>query len=87
TICVLDSEENPYNATYRQLLAQFRAMVERDLRQIYNDKARAEEDAALRADEAERVRREFERLRAGERKALQALRESEERWHFALEGA
>ncbi|WP_046166849.1 ATP-binding protein [Chromobacterium vaccinii] len=87
TICVLDSEENPYNATYRQLLAQFRAMVERDLRQIYNDKARAEEDAALRADEAERIRQEFERLRAGERKALQALRESEERWHFALEGA
>ncbi|MFB9159350.1 ATP-binding protein [Chromobacterium violaceum] len=87
TICVLDVEENAYNATYRQLLAQFRAMVERDLRQIYNDKARAQEDAALRAEEAERVRREFELLRAGEQKALQALRESEERWHFALEGA
>ncbi|POZ61325.1 ATP-binding protein [Chromobacterium alticapitis] len=87
TICILDSTENGYTATYRQLLAQFRSMVERDLRQIYNDKARAQEDAALRADEAERVRREFELLRAGERKALQALRESEERWHFALEGA
>ncbi|AXE36121.1 hybrid sensor histidine kinase/response regulator [Chromobacterium phragmitis] len=69
------------------MLAQFRAMVERDLRQIYNDKARAQEDAALRAEEAERVRREFDLLRAGEQKALQALRESEERWHFALEGA
>ncbi|AXE30744.1 hybrid sensor histidine kinase/response regulator [Chromobacterium phragmitis] len=87
TICVLDREENPYNPTYRELLAQFRSMVERDLRQIYNDKARAQEDAALRAEEAERVRREFDLLRAGEQKALQALRESEERWHFALEGA
>lgn len=87
TICILDREENGYAQTYRQLLAQFRSMVERDLRQIYNDKARAQEDAALRAEEAERVRREFELLRAGERKALQALRESEERWHFALEGA
>ena len=87
TICILDRVENAYTPAYRQLLAQFRGMVERDLRQIYNDKARAQEDAALRADEAERVRREFELLRAGEQKALRALRESEERWHFALEGA
>ncbi|UTH74945.1 ATP-binding protein [Chromobacterium sp. IIBBL 290-4] len=87
TICILDKTENGYTSTYRQLLAQFRSMVERDLRQIYNEKARALEDAALRADEAERVRREFDLLRAGEQKALQALRESEERWHFALEGA
>lgn len=87
TICILDRTENHYTANYRALLAQFRALVERDLKQIYNDKARAQEDAALRAEEAERVRREFELLRAGERKALRALRESEERWHFALEGA
>ncbi|WP_434629930.1 ATP-binding protein [Chromobacterium sp. CV08] len=87
TICILDRTENAYTPEYRQLLAQFRSMVERDLRQIYNDHARVQEDAALRAEEAERVRREFELLRAGEQKALQALRDSEERWHFALEGA
>ncbi|AUH52319.1 hybrid sensor histidine kinase/response regulator [Chromobacterium sp. ATCC 53434] len=87
TICVLDRAENAYTSEYGQLLAQFRGMVERDLRQIYNEHARAQEDAALRAEEAERVRREFEQLRAGEQKALQALCDSEERWHFALEGA
>ncbi|MGR2682067.1 ATP-binding protein [Chromobacterium haemolyticum] len=87
TICVLDRVENPYSPTHKQLLSQFRSMVERDLHQVYHDMARQQEDAILRADEAERVRREFESLRAGERKALQALRESEERWHFALEGA
>lgn len=87
TICMLDRAENPYSQTHKQLLGQFRAMVERDLHQVYHDQAREQEDAILRADEAERVRREFESLRAGEQKALQALRESEERWHFALEGA
>lgn len=87
TICVLDKQENYYSTVFLQLLQQFRGLVERDLKQIYSSVVRAQEDAAIRADEAERVRQEFALIRAGEQKALQALKESEERWHFALEGA
>ncbi len=87
TICVLDRRENAYSALFLQLLQQFRGVVERDLEQIYGAHLRARQDAALRADEAERVRQEFLLVRAGEQKALARLRESEERWHFALEGA
>ncbi|MDC8756405.1 ATP-binding protein [Janthinobacterium fluminis] len=87
TICVLDKQENPYSSLFLQLLQQFRGIVEADLRQIHTDWVRAREDAALRADEAERVRLEFQQIRAGEQQALARLRESEERWHFALEGA
>ncbi|UTY56871.1 ATP-binding protein [Massilia sp. erpn] len=87
TICVLDRQENAYSNNFLQLLQQFRGIVENDLKQIYDTQRRSFEDAALRADEAERVRREFIQLRAGEQRALAALQESERRWHFALEGA
>ncbi|WP_317204904.1 ATP-binding protein [Janthinobacterium sp.] len=87
TICVLDARANAYSPAFLQLLQQFRGVVERDLQQIYNGALRAREDAAIRADEAERVRREFALVRGAERQALERLRESEQRWHFALEGA
>jgi PAS domain S-box-containing protein len=87
TICVLDRQENAYNEMFLELLQQFRGIVERDLKHIYEINVRAAEDAAIRADEAERVRKEFMVIRAGEQKALLALQESEQRWHFALEGA
>lgn len=75
TICVLDHKENGYTPLFLQLLQQFRSLVERDLQQIYNEEVRAAEDAALRAGEAERVRREFAVLRSSEQKALEELRE------------
>ncbi|MEC5160563.1 GAF domain-containing sensor histidine kinase [Janthinobacterium sp. CG_S6] len=87
TICVLDGRENPYSPVFLQLLQQFRGIVERDLQMIDAAHLRAREDAAVRADEAERVRRELQQLRGGEQQALALLRESERRWHFALEGA
>lgn len=73
TICVLDRQENAYTPLFLQLLQQFRSLVERDLKQIYNAEVRAAEDAALRAEEAERVRQEFAELRASEQKALEKL--------------
>ena len=87
TICVLDKRENAYGDVFLQLLRQFRGIVERDLHHIYNECMRARADASLRAGEAERVREEFTLIRGAEQDALERLRESERRWHFALEGA
>ncbi|MET3133658.1 signal transduction histidine kinase [Oxalobacteraceae bacterium GrIS 1.11] len=87
TICVLDRQENHYTPTILRLIQQFRGIVERDLTHIYHGAVREQEEAAIRADEAERVRRECMAIRASEEKALLALKESEQRWHFALEGA
>jgi signal transduction histidine kinase len=47
TICVLDRKENAYDLTQRQLLEQFRGLVERDLRQVYEQREQALRDAAV----------------------------------------
>jgi len=47
TICVLDRKMNPYNDTQRALLEQFRGLVERDLRQVYERREQALRDAAI----------------------------------------
>ncbi|HAT33326.1 MAG TPA: hypothetical protein DCW29_21515 [Janthinobacterium sp.] len=87
TICVLDGRENHYSPPFLQLIQQFRGIVERVLKQIYYDEVRVHEEAAIRADDAKRVRLEFAAIRDREQKALQAIKESKQRWHFALEGA
>lgn len=47
TICVLDRKENAYDSTQRQLLEQFRGLVERDLRQVFERRQRELRDAAM----------------------------------------
>jgi len=47
TICVLDRKMNPYDDTQRALLEQFRGLVERDLRQVYERREQALRDAAI----------------------------------------
>jgi len=75
TICVLDRKENAYSDLHIRVLEQFRDVVERDLCQVFQRAQRAQEDAQLRAEEAERVRAEFAVLRAGEQRALQQLQQ------------
>ena len=87
TICVLDKQENAYGDAFLKLLQQFRGIVERDLQHIYNELMRARQDARVRAGEDALVREAFTLIRGAEQDALERLRESERRWHFALEGA
>lgn len=47
TICVLDRKHNAYNDTQRALLEQFRGLVERDLRLVYEQREQALRDAAM----------------------------------------
>ena len=75
TICVLDRKENAYCELHVRLLEQFRGVVERDLRLIFQREQRFSEDLQLRAEEAERVRAEFAVLRAGEQRALLQLQQ------------
>lgn len=47
TLCVLDNKENAFHDIHLELLQQFRGLVERDLRLLYDQHQQAQRDAAM----------------------------------------
>jgi transcriptional regulator with GAF, ATPase, and Fis domain len=62
TICILDGKDNPHAAGFRDLIAEFQQMVERDLRLIIerNERKRAEESLKKALDEIKKLKEQLE---------------------------
>ena len=79
TICVLDRKNNSFSDLHERLLAQFRDVIESDLKTLPDLDVRLADETRVTLAEAERSRRALLSILEDRQQAEEALRESERR--------